>query len=1009
MILRLFSGLSLLVALSIADAAEQPLVFVWEGNTTAATSNSTGNSTGTSSGNSTSTAGNSTGTSTTTGSITTGGITGTTGSAHKFGPVDPAATLLFEAAGQTGLTAGAACSNLSFLAQLRDADGFNVTVPPAGTNVSLQLWSLAGVAYEASVSDVGGGLFAAQYSTPLAGHWYVQLLVDALPSDPHEVTIKPTFEAAATSVFEQEGDDGLHGGPFNTSLLFWVQLRDCAQLPYTLPPGRTVNVSVDLADSTVNVFPQGGGLYQVVYEAHRLGPDQNLTVYVNNTVVGSYLVNISLVPPPPPPGIVDPQETVVYQRDGDRGLIGGQAGSPLTFVVQLRDSLGDNITWMLQPWNVTVKLPEVQPNVTVTPLNADGLVQVQYVPGLGVDWPQMMWVWVNGDPVRMFYVNISRSPAVLDLSNTLLFEADNQTGLTYGVSLQPLAFTMQLRDQYNGNWSVPLAAQLQCNLTGLWPAGVLPTFSIVPGGNTGVYVVTYSTPWFFKPNEHKTLTVSCNGARVLQQAEDVEVVPAVADANKTLLWPAPASSMSASVAGVPLSFYVLLRDSAGSNISYPRPYDYNVSVVSNSSSFKGACRSSAPGLGGWWQCNVTLTVATASMLTVQLNGLPLPGLVYVVETVANVADKRQLNPKTMPIGAIAGTTYNFTMWTRDGWGNAVDPSAVDLQFNVTSGGRTVFTAESVGGGLWLGFVSFTKATNDTWLLWLNGANISGRVGVFPGPVDPRGFTANPQSSRVNGSSTFFIQVCDQFSNPLRDYAPALPVVTFASLDWSPAGPPTATPPHAVVVPRDVGQYMVTYGATQAGQYAVSVTVQGTPIADSPFEIYIAPGSVYPTRCSASGAGVGSAASNVVSLNAVNFFTITSRDLFGNPTGLQGGEVYQGTVQSYYGTDVSKVFIVDNLDGTYAASYEIEHEGNYWIVVQHVEPAPVPGTLPVTVPIDGSPYLVATYGAPSPPTFSAGALAGSIVGVFFGAVLLALLAAFIVYRYRMRHAYTVVSE
>ncbi|CAM9800578.1 unnamed protein product [Ectocarpus sp. 6 AP-2014] len=150
-----------------------------------------------------------------------------------------------------------------------------------------------------------------------------------------------------------------------------------------------------------------------------------------------------------------------------------------------------------------------------------------------------------------------------------------------------------------------------------------------------------------------------------------------------------------------------------------------------------------------------------------------------------------------------------------------------------------------------------------------------------------------------------------------------------------------------------GAYSISYVATKAGNYSLSVrTAAGAHIycglaqeeACSPFEVVVSPGPTTASTCEAEGdasPAMDSLAEGVAGMTG--YFNIQAKDTFGNNR-LEGGDevsvhaVLSESTTSYRGA------VVDNADGTYLAVYTVPRAGTYSMrvtiggeAVQHCTP------------------------------------------------------------------------
>jgi filamin len=131
-----------------------------------------------------------------------------------------------------------------------------------------------------------------------------------------------------------------------------------------------------------------------------------------------------------------------------------------------------------------------------------------------------------------------------------------------------------------------------------------------------------------------------------------------------------------------------------------------------------------------------------------------------------------------------------------------------------------------------------------------------------------------------------------------------------------------------------GDYPGQYTAAKGGEYTISITLEGTPIKDSPFTVWVSgPDS---STSYAEGPGVEGANTKEPAP-----FTIKSIDSRGNPVNT-GKDNFKAVVSGP--EDVGEVPLTDNGDGTYDGVYQVSRPGNY--------------TVDITLdgePIKGSPY------------------------------------------------------
>ena len=110
-----------------------------------------------------------------------------------------------------------------------------------------------------------------------------------------------------------------------------------------------------------------------------------------------------------------------------------------------------------------------------------------------------------------------------------------------------------------------------------------------------------------------------------------------------------------------------------------------------------------------------------------------------------------------------------------------------------------------------------------------------------------------------------------------------------------------------------GSYGATYRVLAAGAYQLSVTIDGVPIAGSPFATTVQPGATCASRSSVAGDGKDAAVAG-----SVAHFAIKAVDCYGNPATSGGDPFTASLVRGGMSSVASEV--LDHRDGTYTAFY-----------------------------------------------------------------------------------------
>lgn len=132
-----------------------------------------------------------------------------------------------------------------------------------------------------------------------------------------------------------------------------------------------------------------------------------------------------------------------------------------------------------------------------------------------------------------------------------------------------------------------------------------------------------------------------------------------------------------------------------------------------------------------------------------------------------------------------------------------------------------------------------------------------------------------------------------------------------------------------------GTYSVYYTPTVAAVYRLDVTLNGVPVYDSPYRVYVFPGPTSPPHCAGLGIGLVEATAGSPAR-----FVLTPRDSFGNARPLEPPDVFTVFVAKKDGQTAASssrawqpARVSDLLNGTYASEYVVKRAGAYLVQVQ----------------------------------------------------------------------------
>lgn len=163
--------------------------------------------------------------------------------------------------------------------------------------------------------------------------------------------------------------------------------------------------------------------------------------------------------------------------------------------------------------------------------------------------------------------------------------------------------------------------------------------------------------------------------------------------------------------------------------------------------------------------------------------------------------------------------------------------------------------------------------------------------------------------------------------------------------------------HFELVPVDNGDgtYTVEYTPTRSGTYRLSVTYGGHDIFGSPFQPEVSSAPTAASHCVASGPGM-----TVAQVGHTNEFDLTARDQFDEPRGT-GGDSFEVTI---LGPGLANP-IVDNGDGSYSVSYDVDTEARAYAAALE-EGRALTLEIHITLANEGFPYPRPIAGSPFRP-------------------------------------------
>ena len=188
------------------------------------------------------------------------------------------------------------------------------------------------------------------------------------------------------------------------------------------------------------------------------------------------------------------------------------------------------------------------------------------------------------------------------------------------------------------------------------------------------------------------------------------------------------------------------------------------------------------------------------------------------------------------------------------------------------------------------------------------------IEIIAGPVSASNCKAEGkglETGRVGDEGVFRILAFDKFSNPIRRGGDVFDVKIVG-------------PFSTAITPVDCGDgsYNASYTITKAGSYKITISVNATQIAGSPFSLVLVEGDTHPSKTTLTGA------TNDGTCGAASVFIINAHDAYGNPRRRGGDKFTALLVPPQLDKVAVRGEITDNGNGTYQVTYSASVAGSY---------------------------------------------------------------------------------
>lgn len=229
---------------------------------------------------------------------------------------------------------------------------------------------------------------------------------------------------------------------------------------------------------------------------------------------------------------------------------------------------------------------------------------------------------------------------------------------------------------------------------------------------------------------------------------------------------------------------------------------------------------------GTYTASYLPTTAGVDEVAITMNGQRLGGSPFI-SVVAVEPASPELSTAEVPDG-IAGAVTNIVIQARDETGAPLSSGGATVVLTVSGANEAgPITATDLGDGTYLAGYTPTTAGTDEVTITMNGEPISGSPFVSlvdEGIVSPEHSTAKVPSGRKGRATNIEIQARNEYGSPVSVGGETV-VITVSGENE--VGPITATD-------EGDGTYTVSYVPEQRGTDYVTITMNGIPIADSPY-------------------------------------------------------------------------------------------------------------------------------------------------------------------------------
>ena len=476
----------------------------------------------------------------------------------------------------------------------------------------------------------------------------------------------------------------------------------------------------------------------------------------------------------------------------------GSAGSATNIVVQARDGSGNPLSSGGETVVVTVSGANNTGAVPVTD-QTNGTYTATYTPTTaGTDY---VAITINGTPISGSLFNSRVEVGAVSPAHSTATVPDGSAG-------SATTIVVRVRDAYNN----PLSSggeTVVVTVSGDNNAGTLP----VTDQGDGTYTTTY-TP-ITAGADYVVITI--NGIPISGSPFTSTIgAGAVSPVHSTATVPDGSSGLETGIIVQARDAYDNALSSGGETVVVTVSGDNNAGTLTVTDQGDGT-----------YTASYTPITAGTDHVAIAINGTPIGGSPFI-STVGAGAVSPAHSTGTVPDGS-SGLETGIIVQARDAYDNALSSGGETVVVTVSGDNNAgTLTVTDQANGTYIASYTPTTPGTDTVAITINGTAISGSPftsTVEVGPVSPAHSTATVPDGKEKTPTNIEVQARDAYGNPLT-VGGDIVVVTVTGKN--PTGPMTAT---------DVGDgtYTATYTPEKRGDDEVFITINGIPIAGSPFK------------------------------------------------------------------------------------------------------------------------------------------------------------------------------